>query len=106
MNTTDFEKCARRIAAALQLSHSETVLLKLDTRIFTPLIPPLQNGIRTCGAHISGVILAKDVSASSKEELVSLRQLFNDANCFIWFPEFQQGYCPNLAILLKEFVDI
>ena len=105
MNTTDFEKCAQRIAAALQLSRGETVLLKLDTRIFTPLIPPLQNVIRACGAHISGVILAEDVSASSKEELVSLRRLFNDADVFIWLPELQQGNRPALAQALNEWLD-
>src|SRR5262245_65625015 len=91
MNTTDFDKCARRIAAALQLSQGETVLLKLDRRIFTPLIPPLQNVIRACGAHISGVILAEDVSASSKEELVSLRRLFSDADVFIRSEERRVG---------------
>src|SRR5215813_14405044 len=105
MNTTDFDKCARRIAAALQLSHGETVLLKQDRRIFTPLIPPLQNVIRACGAHISGVILAEHVSASSKEELVSLRRLFNDADVFIWLPELQQGNRPAMAQALNEWLD-
>jgi hypothetical protein len=105
MNSTDFEKCARRIAEALQLSHGETVLLKLDTRIFTPLIPPLQNVIRACGAHISGVILAEDVSTSSNEELVSLRRLFNDADVFIWLPEVHQGNRPALAQALNEWLD-
>src|SRR5262245_24096561 len=105
MNTTDFDKCARRIAAALQLSHGERVLLKLDTRIFTPLIPPVQNVIRACGAHICGVILAEDVSTSSKEELVSLRRLFNDADVFIWLPEVHQGNRPALAQALNEWLD-
>src|SRR5215471_15333108 len=105
MNTPDFDKCAQRIAAALQLSHGETVLLKLDRRIFTPLIPPLQNVIRACGAHISGVILAEDVSASSKEELVSLRRLFENSDAFIWLPELHQGSRPALAQALNEWLD-
>ena len=105
MNTSDFEKCARRMAQALQLSRGETVLLKLDTRVFTPLIPPLQNVIRACGAHISGVILAEDVTASSKEELESLRRLFNEADVFIWLPEIHQGNRPALASALNEWLD-
>ena len=105
MNTSDFEKCARRMAQALQLSRGETVLLKLDTRVFTPLIPPLQNVIRACGAHISGVILAEDVTTSSKEELESLRRLFNEADVFIWLPEVYQGNRPALASALNEWLD-
>jgi len=105
MNTSDFEKCARKIAEALQLSAGEAVLLKLDTRTFTPLIPPLQNVIRASGAHISGVILAEDVTTSSNEELVSLRRLFNEADVFIWLPEVQQGSRPALAQSLNEWLD-
>jgi len=105
MNTSDFEKCARRMAQALQLSRGETVLLKLDTRVFTPLITPLQNVIRACGAHISGVILAEDVTTSSKEELESLRRLFNEADVFIWLPEVHQGNRPALASALNEWLD-
>src|SRR4030095_6211542 len=105
MKSPDFEKSPRRIAEALQLSHGETVLLKLDTRIFTPLIPPLQNVIRAFCAHISGVILAEDVSTSSNEELVSLRRLFNDADVFIWLPEVHQSNRPALAQALNEWLD-
>jgi len=105
MNTSDFEKCARRIAEALQLSRGETVLLKLDTRIFTQLIPPLQKVIRACGAHISGVILAEDVATSSNEELASLRRVFNDTDVFIWLPEVHQRNRPALAQALNEWLD-
>ncbi|PYS43669.1 MAG: hypothetical protein DMG14_00185, partial [Acidobacteria bacterium] len=78
MNTADYEKCARRIADALQLAPGERVLLKLDSRVFTALVPPLQNVIRASRAHISGVILAEDVSTFFDDELSSLRRLFEN----------------------------
>jgi hypothetical protein len=105
MNTTDFDKCARRIAEALQLQPAERVLLKLDTRIFTTLVPPLQNVIRASGAYISGVILAEDVNTGSERELASMRRLFDDADVFIWLPEVNQGSRPALAHALKEWLD-
>ena len=58
MTTSDYDKCAERIANALHLAPDESVLIKLDTRIFTPLVQPLQNVIRASGAHISSIILA------------------------------------------------
>ena len=105
MKPADYDKCAARIADALQLKSGEQVLLKLDTRVFTALVPPLQNVIRACGAHICGVILAEDVNGSSDEELTSLRRLFENADVFIWLPEVQQGSRPALAQALNEWLD-
>ena len=105
MTTADYDKCARRIAEALQLASGERVLVKLDTRVFTQLIPPLQNLIRASGAHISGVILAEDTHVSSGEELDSLRRLFAAADVFIWLPELHQGNRPALRQALNEWLD-
>src|SRR5436190_15235567 len=105
MNTADFEKCARRIADALRLSPGETVLLKIDTRTFNALVPPLQRMIRASGAHVSAVILAEDVTASSNKELSSLRRLFDDADVYIWLPELHQGNRPALVRALNEWLD-
>jgi hypothetical protein len=105
MKSTDYEKCAKRISDALRLSSGESVLLKLDTRTFTGLIPPLQSFIRAAGAHISGVILSEDVTSSTEEELVSLRRLFSNADAFIWLPELHQGNRPALAQALNEWLD-
>ena len=105
MNTADYGKCASRIADALKMSPGEKVLIKLDTRVFNPLVPPLQNVIRASGADISGVILAEDTTASSDEELDTLRRLFNDADVFIWLPELHQGSRPVLARALGEWLD-
>jgi hypothetical protein len=105
MNSSDYDKCARRIADALRLSPGEKVLLKLDPRVFTPLVPPLQNVIRASGAHIAGVILAEETTASSDQELESLRKLFNDADVFIWLPEAHQGNRPALNRALNEWLD-
>src|SRR5439155_9077711 len=88
-----------------QLGSGEGVLLKLDTCIFTALIPPLQNVIRASGAHICGVILAEDATTSSEQELASLRRLFERADVFIWLPELHQGSRPALAIALNEWLD-
>jgi len=105
MKPHDFEKCARRIADALQFAPGERVLLKLDTRTFTALVPPLLNVIRASGAHVSGVILAEDVNNSSDAELASLRRLFDSADIFIWLPELHQGNRPALARALNEWLD-
>ena len=105
MNTADYGKCASRIADALKMSPGEKVLIKLDTRVFNPLVPPLQNLIRASGAHISGIILAEDTTASSDQELDSLRRLFNDADVIIWLPELRQGNRPALARALGEWLD-
>ena len=105
MNTADYEKCARRIADALQLAPGERVLLKLDTRVFTPLVPPLQNVIRASRAHISGVILAEEANTLSDDELSSLRRLFENADVFIWLPELHQGNRPALERALNEWLD-
>src|SRR2546426_1530475 len=105
MTTADYDKCARRIADALKLASGERVLLKLDTRVFTPIVAPLQNLIRASGAHISGVILAEDTQVSSDEELDSLRRLFANADAFIWLPELHQGNRPALRRALNEWLD-
>ena len=105
MKTADYEKCAKRIADALRLAPGEKVLLKVDTRVFTPLVPPLQTLIRASGAHIAAVILAEDTNASSEGELESLRRLFREADVFIWLPEVHQGSRPALAQALNEWLD-
>ncbi|PYR90250.1 MAG: hypothetical protein DMG19_06045 [Acidobacteria bacterium] len=105
MTTADYDKSARRIADALKLAPGERVLLKLDTRLFTPLVPPLQNLIRASGAHVSGVILAEDTQVSSDEELDSLRRLFANADVFIWLPEHHQENRPALRRALNEWLD-
>lgn len=105
MIQNDYDKCARRIAEALQLESGESVLIKLDTRIFTNLVPPLQTVIRASGAHICGVILAEDTNNGSPTELESLRKLFSNADVFIWLPEVHQGNRPALAQALNEWLD-
>jgi hypothetical protein len=105
MKPADYEKCARHIADALRLTSGEKVLVKLDTRVFTALVPPLQRMIRAAGAHISGVILAEDVAQFSEEETASLRRLFEDADVFVWLPELRQGNRPALALALNEWLD-
>jgi len=105
MIQSDYEKCARRIVGALQLAPGETVLIKLDPRVFTPIIAPLQNLIRASGAHISGAILAEDTNLDSDGEYNSLRRLFSNADVFIWLPELRQGSRPALARALAEWLD-
>src|SRR5881396_3593645 len=105
MTQTDYEKCAGRIVEALQLAPGEKVLLKLDARVFTPLVPFLQTLIRASGAHIAGVILAEDTDAFSEGELASLQRLFNEADVFIWLPELHQGSRPALSQALHEWLD-
>jgi hypothetical protein len=105
MKPADYEKCARRIAESLQLGTGESVLLKVDPRVFSGLIPALQNVIRASGAHISGVVLSEDATTSSESELASLRRLFDNADVFIWLPELRQGNRPALAQALNEWLD-
>jgi hypothetical protein len=105
MTTSDYENCAQAIAAALQLATGETVLVKLDTRVFNGIVSPLQKIIRASGAHISGVILAEETTASSDQELNSLRRLFDDADVFVWLPELRQGNRPALQRALNEWLD-
>src|SRR5215470_1044705 len=97
MKKADYEKCARSIANALQLSAGESVVVKLDTRVFTDLVPALQNVIRSAGAHIGAVILAEETTLSSEEELNSLHRLFANADVFVWLPELHQGNRPALS---------
>src|SRR4051812_47601845 len=105
MTISDYEKCARRIGEALQLEAGEKVLLKLDTRLFSPVIPPLQKIIRAAGAHIFSVILAEEAETTPAGELESFRALFRDADVFIWLPELHQGNRPALATALNEWLD-
>ena len=105
MNTADYEKCARRIADALQLEAGETVLLKIDPRVFGPLVAPLQNVIRASGAYVVGTILAEETRSSSNEEFSLLRQLFGDADVFVWLPELHQGHPPALSLAINEWLD-
>src|SRR2546427_12448908 len=105
MTTADYEKGAGKIPAALKLASGERILLKLDTRVFAPLVPPLQNLIRASGAHISGVVLAEDTETSSDGELDSLRRLFANADVFIWLPEIRQGNRPALRRAINEWLD-
>lgn len=105
MNKTDYEKCAKRIADALRLDRGESVLLKLDPRVFVPLVEPVQKEIRNGGAHISGVILSEETTGSCDEELTSLRALFNNTDVFIWLPELRQGNRPAVARALVEWLD-
>jgi len=105
MKPVDYEKCAKSICDALQLTPGESVLLKLDARVFAPLLPPLQHFIRAAEAHVSGVILAEESDTSSDQELASLRRLFSNADAFIWLPELHQGNRPALARALNEWLD-
>jgi hypothetical protein len=105
MKSSDYDKCAKRIVDALQLSPGETVLIKLDTRLFTPVVPPLQALVRRAGAHICGVVLAEGATNWSDQELESMRRLFDNADVFIWLPELHQGNPPALARALNEWLD-
>ena len=105
MNQKDYDKCARRIAEALRLGPGEKVLLKLDPRVFSALLPPLQTVIRASGAHVSGAILAEDTNSGSAAELESIRTLFSNADVFIWLPELHQKNRPALAQALNEWLD-
>jgi hypothetical protein len=104
MNQKDYDKCARRIAEALQLEPGEKVLIKRDSRVFSALVPPLETVIRASGAHVSGTILAEQPDNRSGG-LESLRELFRNADVFIWLPELHQGSPPPLAQALNEWLD-
>src|SRR5262249_30999234 len=81
----------------------ETVLLKADSRIFTGLMSPLRNIIQASGARILGIIPAE--SDGANENISTLRQLFNQADVFIWLPEIHQGNRPAVALALIEWLD-
>jgi hypothetical protein len=103
MKTTDFDKCARRIVDALKLAAGETVLIKADSRIFTGLLPPLLNVIQASAARIIGIMPAE--SDGANENVSAVRQLFNQADVFIWLPEIHQGNRPAVAVALNEWLD-
>ena len=101
----DYEQCARRIAGALCFQPGESVLLKIDLRIFTEIVEPLRSEIRRAGAHVSGTIQADDSREGSEAELGSLRRLFKDADVFIWLPELHPGNTPAVRRALDEWLD-
>src|SRR5689334_7339069 len=103
MKPADYEYCARKIVGALQLTAGESVLLKVDPRVFTPIIEPLQKRIRTAGAHILGAILSEDSATESAGEFDSLRELFSKADVFVWLPELHQSSPPALARAIAEW---
>ncbi len=105
MTKVDYEKCAVRITSALALENGERVLLKVDPRVFAPLVEPLQWEIRRAGAFVSGVVLAEHTSHTSGAELESMRQLFSNADAFIWLPELHQVNPPALDAALVEWLD-
>ena len=101
MDDDAYRKCAERIADALKLEAGESVLLKFDPRCFAPLEQPLRALIRDAGAHVSGVIRAD----APDPDLQSVRELFSNADIFIWLPELHQGNRPALARALVEWLD-
>jgi hypothetical protein len=105
MTTSDYEKCARRIAEALKLAPGEKVLLKQDPRVFAPILPPLENMIRASGAEIIGTIQSEDANAVYDDEIVNLRHLFSNTDVFIWLPERRQANRPAVAQALNEWLD-
>ena len=42
LTEADYTKCADRISAALRFQPGESVLLKVDARLFTPIVEPLR----------------------------------------------------------------
>ena len=105
LTNRDYERCARRIAGALCFQPGESVLLKIDPRIFTEIVEPLRSEIWRAGAHVSGTILADDTREGSEAELESMRRLFEDADVFIWLPELHQGNTPSVRRALDEWLD-
>src|SRR5215831_7335071 len=105
MIASDYLHCAQRIAEALKLQTGERVLIKLDIRVFTGIVEPLQREVRKTGAVVAAVILAEDTTEQSQTELEVLRRLFDTADVFIWLPELQQGHRPALAKALIEWLD-
>jgi hypothetical protein len=82
---------------ALKLTPGEEVLLKPDPRVFSAMIAPLQNLIQAAGAHVS--------TLPSDGDGDTLRQLFDNADVFIWLPEIQQGNSPALQSAINEWLD-
>ena len=105
LTNANYEKCASRIAGALDFRPGESVLLKLDIRIFTGILEPLRSEIRRAGAHVSGTILSDESREGSEAELASMRRLFDDADVFIWLPELHQGNTPAVRRALDEWLD-
>jgi hypothetical protein len=105
MIEADYEKCAHRIAQALALESGEKVVLKVDRRVFTPIVEPLQNEILGAGACVSGTVFAEEISSTASEDVEKMRQLFSDADVFIWLPELHQGNSPALSTALTEWLD-
>ena len=101
MTTSDYDKCARRIAEALKLEAGEKVLIKADRRTFTGLVPPVETVIRASAAEILGIISAEDPG----NDIAAFRGLFNNADVFLWLPELHQGNPPALAQALNEWLD-
>src|SRR5215471_14523277 len=101
MTSADYDKCARRILDALELSAGEKLLIKRDRRVFAQLFPPLRNLIAASGAEILGEIFAED----KNDDLESFRRLFQAADVYIWLPEVHQGNSPALGAVLKEWLD-
>jgi leucyl aminopeptidase (aminopeptidase T) len=101
----DYSRCAGRIADALKLEPGERIVLKLDPRVFTALVEPLQKEIRKAGAFIAGVVLAEETNTDSEAEYTALRDLFNTADVFIWLPEKHQGNRPALGRVIAEWLD-
>ena len=97
MTIADYEKCANRIVEALKLTPGEEVLLKLDPRVFSAIVPPLQKLIHAAGAHVS--ILP------SGGDQATYRQLFDNTDVFIWLPEIHQGSGPALASAINKWLD-
>ncbi len=105
LTEADYAKCADRISAALRFQPGESVLLKVDTRLFTPIVEPLRARIRAAGAYVAGAILSEETDAASDRELRSMRRLFDDSDVFIWLPELHQGSTPSVRRALDEWLD-
>jgi hypothetical protein len=105
MDASDYVRCAARIGEALKLQRDEHVLMKLDVRVFTGIVEPLQREIRRAGAVVLAVVLAEDTAQSSEAELELLRRQFKEADVFIWLPEIRQRNRPALEQALVEWLD-
>ena len=105
LTTADYEKCARKIAEALCFQEGESVLLKVDVRVFTEIVGPLRKEIRNADAFVSGTILSEETAETSEDELASIQRLFDDADVFIWLPEVHQGNTPAVRQALDEWLD-
>ena len=105
LTTADYEKCARKIAEALRFQAGESVLLKVDVRLFTKIVTPLRKEIRSSRAFVSGTILSEETPETSTAELSSIRRLFDAADVFIWLPEVRQGNTPAVRQALDEWLN-